>query len=316
MLESALNAPSQIQQLDAIDLASFQRRLRNSCNEAAIVQSVLPKLVSIDSLLDDDSCITVPNQQWDKECGLHVPATAQYRIPPPKPDQTIGLAASTFANHENALAYLAHKARPIKCLPSLVFPLIAIEAKGDRGQNVCRSQNLHNAAVILSQLVRLWEDTDSLDELLGKSLACTISITTQTCAISHFWLEAGIAGSRPRVRGGLLRSWSLNVQTPTALHEIVSCIERVISFTIERGARLIRERLEILENIIVAMPSPSCSPSCRKRKRSMDELDQDVEDYASPIEDAKYLPRPRRKRMSSGSGSRRSSGGRSSRTGT
>jgi hypothetical protein len=264
-LDSALNALRASPEPDEAYLTSFQRRLRNSCNEAAVVQGVMPKLVPIDSLLDNEALITVPNQQWDKECGLHVPASAQYRIPPPKPDQTIGLAASDFSAYETALAYLAHKARPIKCLPSLAFPLVTVEAKGDRGQNVCRSQSLHNAAVMLHQLLRLWEDTESASELFYKSLVCTISITTQTCAISHFWIAPGVNGL-VSVYGRLFKSWTLNLQDSIDLSAIVTCIRNTIDFTITRGTKLITERLQALEMTVTAIPSPCCSPSCRKRK--------------------------------------------------
>ncbi|KIW01739.1 uncharacterized protein PV09_06915 [Verruconis gallopava] len=266
--EAAVNASRASPEPDEAYLASFQRRLRNSCNEAAVVQGVMPKLVPIDSLLDNETLVTVPNQQWDKECGLRVPPSAQYRIPPPKPDQTIGLAASVFSAYETALAYLAHKARPIKCLPSLAFPLVTVEAKGDRGQNVCRSQSLHNAAVMLHQLLRLWEDTNAEGELFYKSLVCTISITTQTCAVSHFWMVPGANGT-VSVYGRLFKSWTLNLQEAIGLSSIVTCIRNAIDFTIKRGTKLITERLEALEAMtIYTPPSSCCSPSCRKRRSS------------------------------------------------
>ena len=309
-LEEAINAPCGSTSLKSNDdsLISFQRRLKNSCNEAAIVQGVMPQLVPIEELLDDEAVITVPNQQWDKECSLRIPTTAQYRIPPPKPDQTIGLSSSSLSGYENSLAYLAHKARPIKCLPSLAFPLVTVEAKGDRGQNVCRSQNLHNAAVILHQLLRLWEDTGSANELYYKALACTISITTQTCAISHFWLEPSPSGSAT-VRGRLFKSWSLNMQDANTLDEVVSSVRNAINFAIARGSRLITERLEALEQLLEATPRSCCSPSCRKRKFvDVEPCDDDSDDSIRPH-------RLRRVRSSSSrrsSGSSRRSSGRSS----
>jgi hypothetical protein len=297
-LESAINTPRDCSDLDDQFLSSFQRRLRNSCNEAAIVQGVMPKLVHIDDLLDNEAVTTSPNQQWDRECSLNIPATAQYRLPAPKPDQTIGLSADSFSDYENALAYLAHKARPIKCLPALTFPLVTVEAKGDKGQNVCRSQNLHNAAVMLHQLLRLWEDTGAAADLYFKALVCTISITTQTCAISHFWLEPDSHGL-VTVRGRLFKSWSLNVQEADTLAEIVSCIRKAIDFTLEKGTELIISRMRTLEDVLETIPSPCCSPSCRKRKSY---------DRESCEEDFDTSPRPRRLRLSSSSSSRRSSG--------
>lgn len=296
-LEAAINASHASSRSSQASLKSFQRRLRNSCNEAAIVQGVLPKLVPIDALLDSDTVTTVPNQQFDKECSLNIPATAQYRVPPPKPDQTIGLSASNFSTYENALAYLGHKARPMKCFPALTFPLITVEAKGDRGQNVCRSQNLHNAAVMLHQLLRLWEDTGAARELYYKSLACTISITTQTCAISHYWMEPNTQGSIS-IYGRLFRSWSLNMQDASTLDEITRSIRNAIDFTVERGSRLIMERLEALEQLLQAIPSPCCSPSCKKRKLS----ERDV-----CTDDSDSSPKIRRVRLVSASSSRRSS---------
>ena len=307
VLEDAINLAEPCSEARNEFLSSFQRRLRNSCNEAAIVQGVMPKLVPIDDLLDNEPVITIPNQQWDKECSLRIPTTAQYRIPPPKPDQTIGLSASNFSGYENALAYLAHKARPIKCLPGLTFPLVTVEAKGDRGQNVCRSQNLHNAAVILHQLFRLWEDTGATSELYYKSLACTISITTQTCAISHFWLEPSLDAS-PLVRGRLFKSWSLNVQDASVLDEIVSSVRNAIYFTINRGIKLITARLEALQSVLEAIPNPCCTPSCRKRKFVDREFsDEDLDDSPRP----QRLRRIRSTSSRGSSGSRRSSGGRS-----
>lgn len=307
-LESALNASRANSEQSATSVAFFQRRLRNSCNEAAVVQGVMPKLVPIDNLLDDEALVTIPNQQWDKECGLRVPTSAQYRIPPPKPDQTIGLAALNFSTNENALAYLAHKARPIKALPSLTFPLITVEAKGDRGQNVCRFQNLHNAAVALHQLLRLWESTNSADELFYRSLVCTISITTQTCAISHFWLEPGMNG-QVAVYGRLFKSWTLNLQESIDFSAIIACVSNAIEFTIERGSKLIRERLEELEETLVAIPSPCCTPSGRKR-RSLDRDGYDNMYTSSPEPDDS--PQRKRLRLVRSSSSRRSSGGRTS----
>jgi hypothetical protein len=307
-LECSLHATRACPQPDDTYFASFQRRLRNSCNEAAVVQGVMPMLVPIDHLLDNENLMTVPNQQWDKECCLRIPTSAQYRIPPPKPDQTIGLAASNFSAYETALAYLAHKARPIRCLPSLTFPLVTVEAKGDRGQNVCRSQNLHNAAVMLHQLLQLWEDTGSASELFKKSLVCTISITTQTCAISHFWMELGDNG-QVSVYGRLFKSWTLNLKDSIGLNAIIMCIRNTIDFTIARGTKLITERLKALEDTTVALPSPCCSPSCRKRKFSDRGTYNDLSS-SSPEPDSS----PSRKRwiQVSSSSSRRSSSRRTS----
>jgi hypothetical protein len=311
-LESTLHASRVSPEPDETYLASFQRRLRNSCNEAAVVQGVMPKLVPIDSLLDNEALITVPNQQWDKECCLRIPVSAQYRIPPPKPDQTIGLAASNFSACETALARLAHKARPIRSLPSLTFPLVTVEAKGDRGQNVCRSQNLHNAAVMLHQLLHLWEDTESPSQLFYRSLVCTISITTQTCAISHFWMEPG-ANGLITVYGRLFKSWTLNLKESIDLNAIITCIRNTIDFTIDRGTKLITQRLKALEATATALPSPCCSPSCRKRKYS----DRDMyESHRSSSPEPDDLPRRRRWRPASSPSSRRSSGRRTSASST
>jgi hypothetical protein len=298
---------------DETYLASFQRRLRNSCNEAAVVQSVMPKLVPIDELLDREDVITVPNQQWDKECGLPVPPSAQYRISPPKPDQTVGLAASNFAAFETALAYLSHTARPMRPLSNLTFPLVTVEAKGDRGHNVCRFQSLHNAAVMLHQLLHLWEQTGKADDFFGQSMVCTISITTQTCAISHYWMESGPSGIV--VYGRLFKSWTLNLKEPIELGTIVRCIRNTIDFTINRGKTLIMERLAALEDKILSNRSPSCSPGCRKRRFRRKDIARDLPSSPSPERDGS--PRRRglstRSRRVSGSSSlssrsRRSSG--------
>jgi hypothetical protein len=272
-LERALGSRRASPEPDEAYLASFQRRLRNSCNEAAVVQGVMPRLVPIDRLLDRENVMTVPNQQWDKECALPIPPSAQYRIPPPKPDQTIGPAASNFTAFERALAHLAHAARPIRSLANLTFPLVTVEAKGDRGHNVCRSQSLHNAAVMLHQLLRLWQLTGRADDLYGRSLVCTISITTQTCAVSHYWLEAGDAsGAGVAVYGRLFKSWTLNLREPIDLGAIVGCIRNAIDLAVDRGTALILERLHALEhNLSSSLPpsppssslssSPSSSPS-------------------------------------------------------
>jgi hypothetical protein len=314
-VEHALNASRASPEPDENDLASFQRRLRNSCNEAAVVQGVMPKLVPIDQLLDREDVLTVPNQQWDKECALPVPAFGQYRIPPPKPDQTVGLAASNFAAFETALAYLSHAARPIRSLPNLTFPLVAIEAKGDRGHNVCRSQSLHNAAVMLHQLLQLWERTGKAEDFYGKSMVCSISITTQTCAITHYWMEPGPNGVV--VYGRLFKSWTLNLKESIDLSAIVRCIRNTIDSTLKRGIRLIAERLEALEEKVLSSPSSSCSP--RRRKRRLNNGDAVYEMPSSPSTQDDDSPRRksasvRQTRASSRrtSGSRRSSGSRTS----
>jgi hypothetical protein len=309
-VDHALNSSRDSPEPDEAYLASFQRRLRNSCNEAAVVQGVMPKLVPIDQLLDREDVITIPNQQWDKECGLPVPPSAQYRISPPKPDQTVGLAASNFTAFETALAYLSHAARPIRSLSNLTFPLVTVEAKGDRGHNVCRSQSLHNAAVMLHQLLRLWEHTGKAEDLFGQSMVCTISITTQTCAISHYWMESGPTGVV--VYGRLFKSWTLNLREPIDLGAIVRCIRNTIDFTINRGIRLIMQRLRALENKILAIPSPSCSPGCRKRRLRRRDGAYDTASSSSPERDISPRRRVSSMRSSRGLSSRRISRRRSS----
>jgi hypothetical protein len=293
---------------DQRSLANFQRRLRNSCNEAAVVQSVMPQLVPIEQLLDRDDVCTVANQQWDKDCALAVPAAAQYRIPPPKPDQTIGLAAGNFAAFETALAFLARAARPIRLLSSLTFPLVTVEAKGDRGHNVCRSQSLHNAAVMLHQLLRLWELTGKVDDLFGRSMVCTIAITTQTCAVSQYWLDSGPHGIS--VYGRLLKSWTLNLKDSTDLATIICSIRNLIDFTLHRGIELIIERLEVLEEKALTLTSPSASPGSRKRRLEYD----DSNERATPSPPERIPPPKRRasSRRSSRGSSRRSNSQRSS----
>jgi hypothetical protein len=302
-VEHALNSSRASPEPDEASLVSFQRRLRNSCNEAAVVQGVMPRLVPIDELLDREDVITVPNQQWDKECGLPVPPSAQYRVSPPKPDQTIGPAASNFAAFETALAHLSCAARPIRSMSTLTFPLVTIEAKGDRGHNVCRSQNLHNAAVMLHQLLRLWEHTGNATDLFGQSMVCTISITTQTCAISHYWLDSGPDGIA--VYGRLFKSWTLNLQEPLDLGAIVHCIRNAIDFAINRGTRLIAEQLEVLQRKLLSSPSPSCSPGCRKRR--LRRRDGAYSPASSPSPEGARSPRRRASdmRFSRGVSSRR-----------
>ena len=309
-VDQALNTSRASPEPDESYLASFQRRLRNSCNEAAVVQAVMPRLVPIDQLLDRADVLTVPNQQWDKECGLPIPPSAQYRISPPKPDQTLGIAASNFIAFETALAHLSHAARPIRPLPSLTFPLVTIEAKGDRGHNVCRLQSLHNAAVMLHQLLRLWEYTGNAEDFFGQSMVCTISITTQTCAIANYWMEDG--PGRITVYGRLFKSWTLNLKEPKDLGVIVRCIRNTIDFTLKRGTRLIMEQLQALNDKILSTPSPSCSPSCRKRRLRHRSSALDAARSSSPELDG--LPRRRGSSMRTrrGSGGRRSRGRRSS----
>ncbi|KAF2670144.1 hypothetical protein BT63DRAFT_230794 [Microthyrium microscopicum] len=289
-LEAALNASRSSPEPDEHYLVSFQRRLRNSCNEAAVVQAVMPKLVPIDQLLDREDVITVPNQQWDKECALPRPASAQYRIPLPKPDQTIGLAASNFHAYENALAHLSHSARPARSLSNLTFPLLTVEAKGDTGHNVCRLQNLHNAAVMLHQLLRLWQDTDAEDEFFGQAMVCTISITTQTCAICHYWMER--EDGNISVRGRLYKSWSLSLNESMHLGSIVRDVRNTIEHTITRGKRLIHQRLSALELRLSSLSTPSTtstsstSGSSCSRKRRFIFIDEAYDDdgYTSPTD--------------------------------
>jgi len=255
-LKTAIFASRESPEPTEDDVKKFRKRIRKSSNEAAALQSTLSKIIPLDEIWDRDDLLTIPNQQWDKKVSLPSDAPVSTRLATPKPDQTVGLSASTLAC-DNALAVLRPWAFPVTAAPDLTFPLFTVEGKGDQGNlKVSRLQNLHNAAVMLHNLLQLRKAVGTEQEFFDKAQVCTLGLTTESIELCYYWATQDSDG-RISYCGQAINSWNPNSKSSNEYKEARKCARNALGWVLSEGCKWIWSDLKRIEERLKAVPELS-----------------------------------------------------------
>ena len=187
---------------------TYGMTLRSSRTEKRVEAVAVPLLLPIAEIERNRQIQRCEDLQWSRDTMIGL--NFQPAIAAPKPDITIGWDSAMFSAFANAIDELGAHARPIATEP-LVFPLFAIEAKGEKGSlRVARLQSLHNGATILSNLLYLRRNSANseanLKYFFNRIHVLSFEITDQCIHMSGYWATSNPDGG-VAYHGTMLAAW-------------------------------------------------------------------------------------------------------------
>lgn len=246
------------------DAKALHRAVDKAKNEAAIVDKVLPKLISFAAIEADTDCEVASNEAWHRNSLSH---DLEPNLTTPKPDHTIGWNSHVFKyEFEKACKFLSAWIYPISGNIHLAWPLFTIEQKGSKGSmNVAKRQNLHNAAVMLSNLLALKEKAqnttaDKIDEsFFDKIHVMGMELTDQTVSLSCYWVARSDTGII-RYIGTRLQIWALCDRTGDSYKLARRCIRNAMDHVKTQALGWIRADMETIEAFFTPIPYSKITP--------------------------------------------------------
>jgi len=105
----------------------------------------------------------------------------------PKPDVTIGWNSEVFPFVRASKNLRAFQC-PVASTNNISWPLFTVEVKGEGGSlRVAKLQNLHNAAIMLSNLRELMKAALKEADFFNKIHPISLQVTTETVQLSYYW---------------------------------------------------------------------------------------------------------------------------------
>lgn len=188
----ARDLPSTWKQLSRLSTSRFERHLLltknffhlalNAGNKATFVAGLVHSVVDLTSLLLDCRLGAILNAQWNNKESLPCPSGTMHELQPPCPDLTVGFSDVDFP-FTIALDRLEAYALLVVCMPSLIFPFYALEAKYLEVHDHAYKANQHTGALMLRNLRQLHLSATSEEDCRrvfdDRPLVFTASITQE-----------------------------------------------------------------------------------------------------------------------------------------
>ena len=214
---------------DDIEAETFRAQLTDANNESASVQDILPQLVPLMSLQSEKDTAYVKDQLWRRDIALQ--PELKPTLTTPKPDVTIGWKPQVFkSRYKKAYRSLQAFISPIAGFRSVAWPIFTIEAKGDKGSmRVARLQNLHNGAVMLSNLFELKQKCGNEEAFFNKVHVIGVELTAESVQLSCYWSCRNDLGG-VEYFGKRLQCWSLFDETGDSLRNARRGIRNVLEW--------------------------------------------------------------------------------------
>ena len=241
---------------------AFYRRVSRTTNEASIMASVGRKLLK-DEWNDELNISWQHDQAWNRSVLLH--PSLRPRLPSPKPDQAIGWSPKAFSQY-NAIKRLTlpsaggRRTHKSYAAPSdgLHWPVFTVEGKGAAGElRKARQQNLHNAAIMVSNRLKLKAMNGTTEGFLGRVGAVTMELTAEVVQLNCHW--ARNVDGHIVFYGRILNSWSLYSPFPEVYAEAKRSIANTVDWMKQTTYREISRDLSVLED--KALPPLRTPPS-------------------------------------------------------
>ncbi|KAK0513920.1 hypothetical protein JMJ35_003642 [Cladonia borealis] len=195
---------------DDREAETFRAVLTEASKQSTSVQDILPQLVPLNSLRLEKDTAFVKDQLWRRDIALQPEILPT--LTTPKPDVTIGWKPAVFkSRYKNAYKSLQAFISPIAGFKSVAWPMftITIEAKGDRRSlRVASLRNLHNGAVMLSNLFELKRKCGNEETFFNKVHVIGVELTAESVQLSCYWAcrnDIGVV----EYFGERLQCWSL-----------------------------------------------------------------------------------------------------------
>ncbi len=254
------------------DARNFRKRIRKAPNESATVQSILPKIVPLEDLMDSDTASTAPDQPW------HRRLLSYHKLKPclatPKPDNTVGWSPNVFP-YPKTSRLLKDFILPVAQNAKLAWPLFTIEVKGDKGNlKVAKLQNLHNAAIMLSNLLQLRQACGKEKDFFHNVHVLSLELTTESIQLSCYWASRHSNGEAS-YHGKSLACWSPNDPSGKGYIDARRCVRNAMEWVknkahpwIDSDMKSLETKLEVDMSQITPPQSQSDQGNTRKRRLS------------------------------------------------
>ena len=212
---------------DDIEAENFRAQLTDANNESASVKDILPRLVPLMSLQLEKDTAYVKDQLWHRDVALQ--PELKPTLTTPKPDVTIGWKPEVFkSRYKKAYKSLQAFISPIAGFRSVAWPILTIEARGDRwSMRVARLQNLHNGAIMLSNLFELKRKCGNEEDFFNKVHVIDVELTAESVQLSCYWSCRNNIGG-VECFGKRLQCWSLFDETGDSLRNARRGIRNVV----------------------------------------------------------------------------------------
>ncbi len=277
------NIPKDVSDIEMAVFAESERReppkgeadlvrylLTRISGEADVVSQILPKCVPLEGLQLSDQVEIATDQFW-RRC-LALDPDLQPSLTTPKPDLTIGWKSALFP-FMRATKNLRAFQCPVVSTNKLSWPLFTAEVKGDGGSlRVAKLQNLHNAAIMLSNLRELMKAAAKEADFFNKIHLFSLQLTPESIQLSYYWAtrsEDGLVS----YYGNVLETWSPNNQRDGQYDKAHRCIHNAIELVRTNAYDTINSCMADVENLYAPkrmsqIPSPRSMSGQRVRKTS------------------------------------------------
>lgn len=236
--------------------------------EPDVVSQILPKCVPSESLQLNDQVEIATDQLW-RRC-LALDPDLQPSLTTPKPDLTIGWKSALFP-FMRATKNLRASQCPVVSTNKFSWPLFTAEVKGDgRSLRVAKLQNLHNAAIMLSNLRELMKAAAKESDFFNKVHVLSLQLTLESIQLSYYW--ATLSEHRQvSYYGNVLETWSPNNQRGGHYAEARRCTHNAIQLVKTNAYDTIHSCMANVESLyaprsMAQIPSPRSMSGRRVRK--------------------------------------------------
>lgn len=247
-----------------------RRLLARVRGEPDMVSQIMPEIVPFERLKREESTEVAINQLWRRYLALD--PDIKPSIATPKPDVTIGWNSEIFP-FQKANKNLRSFQSPVPSNNSLSWPLFTIEIKGEGGcLRHAQLQNLHNAAVMLSNLRELMKAALKEADFFNKIHVLSVELTVETVQLSYYWAGHSKSG-QVIYYGKTLENWSIRSNRDACFNEAYRCIDNAIEMVKLQAYPLVYSYMDSVEQLfnskaIAKVPSPRCTSNQRIRASS------------------------------------------------
>lgn len=277
------NIPKDVSDIEMAVFADMERRasptgeadlvrylLTRISGEPDVVSQILPKCVPLEGLQSSDQVEIATDQLWHGCLALD--PDIQPSLTTPKPDLTIGWNSAIFP-YMRATKNLRVFQCPVVSTNKLSWPLFTAEVKGDGGSlRVAKLQNLHNAAIMLSNLRELMRAAAKEADFFNKIHVCSLQLTPESIQLSYYWATRSETG-QVSYYGNVMETWSPNNQRGGQYDEARRCVHNAIELVKTNAYDTIRSCMADVEQryaprTMAHIPSPRNMSDRRVRKTS------------------------------------------------
>ena len=151
----------------------------------------------------------------------------------PKPDLTIGWNSEIFP-FARASKNLHVFQCPVASSDHISWPLFTAEVKGEGGSlRVAKLQNLHNAAIMLSNLRELMKAALKEADFFNKIHVISLQLTIESVQLSYYWATRSDEG-QVSYYGNVLATWTPSSHRDEDFIEACRCINNAIELVTTR----------------------------------------------------------------------------------